>query len=79
MNDDEAREIAGGLKTIFKIGVGIVVMIVIAACFFGLLVTVPAGNVGVVDTFGVVDNIPMQPGLHIKAPWTNVVMFSTQT
>jgi regulator of protease activity HflC (stomatin/prohibitin superfamily) len=33
----------------------------------------------VVDTFGVVEQNAWQPGLHLKLPWTNVVMFSTQT
>lgn len=79
MDDNDAREIVSSIKTIFKVGVGIAIMLAIVACFFGLLVTVPAGNVGVVDTFGSVDSVPLQPGLHIKAPWANVIMFSTQT
>jgi len=47
--------------------------------FFGCFITVPAGNVGVADTFGVVDNNVIQPGLHLKWPWTGVTMFSAKT
>jgi len=44
-----------------------------------LYAVVPAGNVGVTDTFGVVGDNVLQPGLHLKLPWTNVYMFSGQT
>ena len=47
----------------------------ITGCFF----TVPAGNVGVIDTFGVVDDNVAQPGLHIKFPWAGVTSLSGQT
>lgn len=53
----------------------IIVMMVVMGCF----TTVPAGNVGVADTFGVVDNNVLQPGLHLKFPWTGVTMMSGQT
>ena len=43
------------------------------------LVTVPAGNVGVADTFGTVEPYAWQPGLHLKWPWTSVTMFSGKT
>jgi len=53
----------------------IVIVMLITGCFF----TVPAGNVGVIDTFGVVDDNVAQPGLHIKFPWAGVTSLSGQT
>jgi regulator of protease activity HflC (stomatin/prohibitin superfamily) len=56
------------------LGVMIFLMVVM-----GCFTTVPAGNVGVADTFGVVDDNVLQPGLHFKWPWTGVTMMSGQT
>jgi len=56
-----------------------IIILFFALFFLGLFTSVPAGNVGVADTFGVVDDNPWQPGLHVKAPWTGVSMFSGQT
>lgn len=52
---------------------------ILIAVLLTLIVIVPAGNVGVKDTFGSVDSDVLQPGLHLKGPFTNVIMFSTQT
>jgi regulator of protease activity HflC (stomatin/prohibitin superfamily) len=65
-------------EAIFLFGVGAIVILIIMA-FMGCFTTVPAGNVGIADTFGVVDNNVYQPGLHLKAPWTGVTMMSGQT
>jgi prohibitin 1 len=56
-----------------------ILVIAILMVFVGCFVTVPAGHVGVADTFGVVDDNVMQPGLHFKWPWTGVTMFSGKT
>jgi regulator of protease activity HflC (stomatin/prohibitin superfamily) len=72
-NNDFARGEAAMLIGIF--GVIMVVLMVVGGCF----TVVPAGNVGVADTFGVVDANVLQPGLHIKLPWTGVTMMSGQT
>jgi regulator of protease activity HflC (stomatin/prohibitin superfamily) len=68
---------AGG-EILVLIGVFILIMILVTI-FTGLFTVVPAGNVGVADTFGVVDENAWNPGLHIKAPWTGITMFSGQT
>ena len=73
MLNDDAKGEAFAL-----VGIFILVMLGLAI-FFGLFVTVPAGNVGVTDTFGVVGDNVLQPGLHLKLPWTAVHMFSGQT
>jgi regulator of protease activity HflC (stomatin/prohibitin superfamily) len=54
------------------------IVIIVLSVILGLFVVVPAGNVGVTDTFGVVGDDELQPGLHFKLPWTNVYMFSGQ-
>jgi prohibitin 1 len=67
-------------------GIGIVAICVVAAIvFIGLIAlltgiyTVPAGYVGVVNTFGTVEPMPQPSGLHFKYPWSGVTLFSTQT
>lgn len=65
-------------ETIFLVG-GFFLIIAVFMLFFGCFFTVPAGNVGVTDTFGVVDDNVAQPGLHFKAPWTSATMFSGKT
>jgi len=71
-NDDAKGEM------IALFGIFIVVMVVLMLAM-GCFVTVPAGHVGVADTFGVVDDNVIQPGLHFKWPWTGVTMFSGKT
>ena len=40
---------------------------------------VGVGEVGVISTFGVVDQTARQPGLLIKAPWQNLQQLSIRT
>ena len=63
---------------LFLFGVGAIIILIIMA-LMGCFTTIPAGNVGVSDTFGVVSNDVYQPGLHFKFPWTHVAMMSGQT
>ena len=76
-----AREPRAG----FWAGVLIVVVVLIFLLVLGLLgvfgifTIVPAGAVGVQDTFGNVDPTALQSGFHFKAPWTGVISMSTQT
>lgn len=58
---------------------GIAIVILVLSIFMGLFIVVPAGNVGVADTFGVVDSNVIQPGIHLKWPWTGVSMYSAKT
>lgn len=43
------------------------------------LAIVPAGHVGVIDTFGQVSERVLQPGLHLRNPFSKVVNLSVQT
>lgn len=44
-----------------------------------VIVTVPAGNIGVDDTFGVVSDQTRSPGISFKNPFTSVHLFSVKT
>jgi len=60
---------------------GVIILLIIAVIFgwFLMVAQVPAGSVGIKDSFGNVDDDVLQPGLHLKLPWTMVVPMSVQT
>lgn len=62
----------------FGIILGLVLLLGIGALFFSTA-SVPTGHVGVQDTFGSVSNEFLQPGFHLKSPFTDVVPVSAQT
>ncbi len=51
--------------------------------FFFLLITsftkIPAGNVGVVDSFGNISNNEINPGINLVLPWVDIRRFSIKT
>ena len=57
-----------------KILTGIVAVIVLAT-FLAItcIASVPTGHTGVVTTFGRVENITLDSGMHFKLPWQSVV------
>lgn len=68
-----------------EIGIGSVFLLVVVA-IVGLFLfvifftaSVPAGAVGIQDTFGSVSDKVLQPGFHIKGPFTSIVPMSTRT
>jgi regulator of protease activity HflC (stomatin/prohibitin superfamily) len=69
---DEKRKalVKGGILAVIG------VILIIATSF---LTIIPAGYVGVKDTFGVVDSDVFQSGLYLKNPFTNVIPMSYQT
>jgi len=54
-------------------------VIAIIAVWMTCIAVVPAGTVGIKNTFGVVEDTTFQPGLHIKSPFTDVISMSTRT
>ena len=56
---------------------GVVAAIVIMAFF--CFTIVPAGHVGIKDTFGKVDDDTFKPGFHLKNPLTSVIAMPIQT
>jgi len=59
--------------------IGVIAVIVIFMSYGFFFTAVPAGSVGIQDTFGSVSSDLLQPGLHIKSPFTGVTMMSTRT
>ena len=59
--------------------IAIIAIVVIFMTYGFFFSAVPAGNVGIQDTFGSVSSDLLQPGLHIKSPFTSVIMVSTKT
>lgn len=53
--------------------------IVIVSVVLGGYATVPAGSVGIQDTFGQVAPTTLQPGFHLKLPITRIIPMTTQT
>jgi len=60
---------------------GIAVIVVIAVIIIGLFSVrfVGVGEVGVINTFGVVDPIPKPQGLLVKLPWATLDTYSVRT
>lgn len=56
-------------------GVGLFVILPLLRKTFTI---VPAGNVGVVETFGNVSETPLNPGIHLQNPLSKLVTFSTR-
>ncbi|MBM4436574.1 MAG: prohibitin family protein [Actinobacteria bacterium] len=59
------------------IGAAVVVVLILLAVFS--LSIVGVGDVGILNTFGVVDPRPRPEGLLIKAPWTQLITLSVRT
>lgn len=65
---------------LWVIFIAVVAVAILSSFGWGLFVaTVPAGTVGIQDTFGSVSPDTLQPGFHIKSPFVSVNMISTRT
>jgi len=57
----------------------IAIVIIVAVGWALFLTSVPAGTVGIQNTFGSVSDNTFDPGLHVKGPFTHVIPMSTRT
>ena len=48
-------------------------------CLLGFIKTVPTGSTGIVTTFGRIENISLDAGIHFMAPWKKVVNMDNRT
>jgi regulator of protease activity HflC (stomatin/prohibitin superfamily) len=48
-------------------------------CLIGTIKTVPTGNTGIVTTFGKVENVTLDAGVHFLAPWKKVINMDNRT
>jgi regulator of protease activity HflC (stomatin/prohibitin superfamily) len=67
--------IANPIKTISPFAVGVFAILTLLQCF----TVVPAGNVGVVDFFGMVSDNTLKAGINPVNPLAKVVKFSVKT
>ena len=48
-------------------------------CLLGTIKTVPTGSTGIVTTFGRIENITLDAGIHFMSPWKKVVCMDNRT
>lgn len=48
-------------------------------CFIGCIKTVPTGSTGIVTTFGRIENITLDAGIHFMSPWKRVITMDNRT
>lgn len=51
----------------------------ISICFIGCVKIVPTGSTGIVTTFGRIENITLDAGIHFMSPWKKVVNMDNRT
>lgn len=51
----------------------------IIICLLGCIKTVPTGSTGIVTTFGRIENISLDAGIHWMAPWKKVINMDNRT
>lgn len=51
----------------------------ILICLLGCIKTVPTGSTGIVTTFGRIENISLDAGIHWMAPWKKVINMDNRT
>lgn len=72
----DVKPVASKAGRIALIVVGAVVLLIVLLSVFTVI---PAGNVGVVETFGRVSDSELLPGLHFKNPLAKVTVIPTRT
>ena len=48
-------------------------------CIFGFIKTVPTGSTGIVTTFGKIEDITLDAGIHFMSPWKKVINMDNRT
>lgn len=76
-NMPKPPKLSFGLKAFLT--TAIILLILLALVGGSFIAIIPAGNVGVLDRFGVVSDTVLSPGLNFKDPLTGVHVMNTQT
>lgn len=66
------------LKKFSGLSIILGIFLAILLTFFGCISSVDTGHVGVVKTFGKVEDYTFDSGFHIKAPWNSVTQINNQ-
>lgn len=69
----------GSKANMKKVGAIVLIVAIVMVFSSSLYVVVDAGTVGVQKTFGIVDSQTMEPGLHLKNPFTEIIPMNTRT
>ena len=54
-------------------------LLALSICLLGCIKTVPTGSTGIVTTFGRIENITLDAGIHFMSPWKKVVNMDNRT
>ena len=60
-------------KKVTRVVVIVVAVLLVAAIALSCVTSIPTGHTGVVTTFGRVEDVTLDAGIHVKAPWQKVV------
>jgi len=67
------------LRVLGVLFVGVIGTFIVLPLLLNCITTVPAGHVGIQDTFGTVNDNVLEPGFHLKFPFTRIIPMSVQT
>lgn len=76
-NMPKPPKLSFGLKAFLTTAIILLILLMLVGGSF--IAIIPAGNVGVLDRFGVVSDTVLSPGLNFKDPLTGVHVLNTQT
>lgn len=75
----QPKKSSGAAKKLALTGSIIVIVIIIAAIFAGTCIrSVPTGYTGILTTFGKVEDSNLEAGVHVIAPWQNIVLMDNR-
>lgn len=79
--DDKHNRVYETVKPLKKFAALVLVVAILLGAlttFLGCITTVDTGHVGIVKTFGKVEDYTFDSGMHFKAPWRSVVQMNNQ-
>jgi len=73
------KKASGAGKKLAKTGIIIAVVFVVAVIFASTCIrSVPTGYTGILTTFGKVEDSNLEAGVHVIAPWQNIVLMDNR-
>ena len=74
-NQAKKKKSGGAIKVLVAV---VVIVIIAGVTLFTCVRTVPTGYTGILTTFGKVEDSNLDAGVHIKAPWQNIVLMDNR-
>ena len=73
------KKSSGAAKKVAVTGIIIAVVFIIAVIFASTCIrSVPTGYTGILTTFGKVEDSNLEAGVHVIAPWQNIVLMDNR-